>query len=202
VHTNYAQAVAVTGRLSSNDPNLQNIPIRTAEGRRVREAFIAPPGSVIVSADYSQIELRIMAHISGDAGLLKAFAEGMDVHRATASEVFGIDPRRGHERAAPLRQDDQLRPDLRHGRVRPGVQQPGHRAQGAARLHRALLRSATRREALHGRDQGLGQARRATSRRCSAAASTCPRSTAATARARPAPSARPSTRRCRARRPT
>ena len=90
VHTNYAQAVAVTGRLSSNDPNLQNIPIRTAEGRRVREAFIAPPGHVILSADYSQIELRIMAHISEDPGLLKAFAEGLDVHRATASEVFGV----------------------------------------------------------------------------------------------------------------
>jgi DNA polymerase-1 len=89
VHTNYAQAVAVTGRLSSNDPNLQNIPIRTPEGRRIREAFVAPPGSVIVSADYSQIELRIMAHISGDEGLTRAFAEGADVHRATASEVFG-----------------------------------------------------------------------------------------------------------------
>ena len=89
VHTNYAQAVAVTGRLSSNDPNLQNIPIRTPEGRRVREAFIPPPGHSILSADYSQIELRIMAHMSGDPGLLKAFAEGLDVHRATASEVFG-----------------------------------------------------------------------------------------------------------------
>jgi DNA polymerase I len=89
VHTNYAQAVAVTGRLSSNDPNLQNIPIRTAEGRRVREAFVAPPGHRIVSADYSQIELRIMAHISGDPGMQKAFAEGVDIHRATASEVFG-----------------------------------------------------------------------------------------------------------------
>ncbi len=92
VHTNYAQAVAVTGRLASNDPNLQNIPIRTPEGRRVREAFIAPPGCAILSADYSQIELRIMAHISEDPGLLKAFADGMDVHRATASEVFGIPP--------------------------------------------------------------------------------------------------------------
>ncbi|MDO9314303.1 MAG: DNA polymerase I [Burkholderiaceae bacterium] len=92
VHTNYAQAVAVTGRLASNEPNLQNIPIRTAEGRKVREAFIAPPGHVILSADYSQIELRIMAHISEDPGLLKAFADGMDVHRATASEVFGIEP--------------------------------------------------------------------------------------------------------------
>jgi DNA polymerase-1 len=90
VHTNYAQAVAVTGRLSSNDPNLQNIPIRTAEGRRVREAFIAPPGHVLMSADYSQIELRIMAHLSEDPALLRAFAEGIDVHKATASEVFGV----------------------------------------------------------------------------------------------------------------
>ena len=90
VHTNYAQAVAVTGRLSSNDPNLQNIPVRTAEGRRIREAFIAPEGASILSADYSQIELRIMAHISADAGLLAAFGDGVDVHRATASEVFGV----------------------------------------------------------------------------------------------------------------
>ena len=90
VHTHYAQAVAVTGRLSSNDPNLQNIPIRTAEGRRVREAFVAAPGCVIASSDYSQIELRIMAHISGDESLLKAFNAGLDVHRATASEVFGV----------------------------------------------------------------------------------------------------------------
>ncbi|MDO8888059.1 MAG: DNA polymerase, partial [Hydrogenophaga sp.] len=91
VHTHYAQAVAVTGRLSSNDPNLQNIPIRTPEGRRVREAFVAPAGHVIASADYSQIELRIMAHISGDEALLRAFHEGIDVHRATAAEVFGVD---------------------------------------------------------------------------------------------------------------
>ncbi len=92
VHTNYAQAVAVTGRLASNDPNLQNIPVRTAEGRRIREAFIAPPGHKIVSADYSQIELRIMAHISGDESLLRAFSQGEDIHRATASEVFGVTP--------------------------------------------------------------------------------------------------------------
>jgi DNA polymerase-1 len=90
VHTSYGQAVAVTGRLSSSEPNLQNIPIRTPEGRRIREAFIAPPGAKIVSADYSQIELRIMAHISGDEGLLAAFAAGEDIHRATAAEVFGV----------------------------------------------------------------------------------------------------------------
>ena len=92
VHTNYAQAVAVTGRLSSTEPNLQNIPIRTAEGRRIREAFIAAPGKVIISADYSQIELRIMAHLSEDEAMLRAFAEGEDIHRATASEIFAVAP--------------------------------------------------------------------------------------------------------------
>ena len=90
VHTSYSQAVAITGRLASSDPNLQNIPVRTAEGRRIREAFIAPKGSHIVSADYSQIELRIMAHLSQDEGLLSAFARGEDIHRATAAEIFGI----------------------------------------------------------------------------------------------------------------
>jgi DNA polymerase-1 len=90
VHTSYSQAVAVTGRLASSDPNLQNIPVRTAEGRRIREAFIAPQGSRIVSADYSQIELRIMAHLSGDAGLLQAFANNEDIHRATAAEIFMV----------------------------------------------------------------------------------------------------------------
>jgi DNA polymerase-1 len=92
VHTSYSQAVAVTGRLASSDPNLQNIPIRSVEGRRIREAFIAPPGSCIVAADYSQIELRIMAHLSGDAGLLAAFANNEDVHRATAAEIFMATP--------------------------------------------------------------------------------------------------------------
>ncbi|MGI4985178.1 MAG: DNA polymerase I [Janthinobacterium lividum] len=92
VHTNYAQAVAVTGRLASNEPNLQNIPVRTAEGRRIREAFVAAPGTRLISADYSQIELRIMAHISEDEGLLKAFAQEEDIHRATAGEIFGVAP--------------------------------------------------------------------------------------------------------------
>ncbi|MCK6387707.1 MAG: DNA polymerase I [Zoogloea sp.] len=92
VHTSFSQAVAVTGRLASSEPNLQNIPIRTPEGRRIRAAFIAPAGHRIVSADYSQIELRIMAHLSGDAGLTGAFARGEDVHRATAGEIFGVTP--------------------------------------------------------------------------------------------------------------
>jgi len=92
IHTSYHQAVAATGRLSSSDPNLQNIPIRSEEGRKIRQAFIAPESKKIVAADYSQIELRIMAHLSADAGLLKAFTEGLDVHRATAAEVFGVAP--------------------------------------------------------------------------------------------------------------
>ena len=91
VHTSYHQAVAATGRLSSSNPNLQNIPIRTSQGRKIRKAFIAPPGNLILAADYSQIELRIMAHLSGDKGLLKAFHDGVDIHRATAGEVFAED---------------------------------------------------------------------------------------------------------------
>ncbi len=92
VHTSYHQAVTATGRLSSSDPNLQNIPVRTPEGRRIRQAFVADPGYKLLSADYSQIELRIMAHLSGDPGLQHAFAEGVDIHRATAAEVFAVDP--------------------------------------------------------------------------------------------------------------
>ena len=91
LHTSYHQAVAATGRLSSTDPNLQNIPIRTEAGRKVRKAFVAPPGCKLLAADYSQIELRIMAHLSRDPGLTTAFAEGLDIHRATAAEVFGVD---------------------------------------------------------------------------------------------------------------
>ena len=103
IHTHYHQAVAATGRLSSADPNLQNIPIRTAEGRRIRKAFVAPEGHVLLAADYSQIELRIMAHLSSDSGLLEAFSKGLDVHRATAAEVFGCEPDQvedGQRRAA------------------------------------------------------------------------------------------------------
>ncbi len=102
VHTSYHQAVAATGRLSSSDPNLQNIPVRSEEGRAIRTAFIAPPGWVIVSADYSQIELRIMAHLSADTGLRAAFRRGEDIHRATAAEVFGTPPRNvsGEQRRA------------------------------------------------------------------------------------------------------
>jgi DNA polymerase-1 len=92
VHTSFRQTVAATGRLSSSDPNLQNIPIRTAAGREIRRAFIAPPGLRLVVADYSQIELRILAHLSGDEALIAAFAEGLDIHRATAARIFGVSP--------------------------------------------------------------------------------------------------------------
>ena len=143
IHTNYSQAVAATGRLSSVDPNLQNIPIRRPEGRRIRQAFIAPEGCVLLAADYSQIELRIMAHLSGDEGLRAAFAEDRDVHRATAAEVFGVGAGRGHRRPAPHRQGDQLRAHLRHVAVRPGAQ-PRHRTRRRAAVRRALLRSAIR----------------------------------------------------------
>ena len=90
VHTHYNQAVTSTGRLSSNNPNLQNIPVRTEEGRRIRQAFIAPEGKVIVAADYSQVELRIMAHASKDQGMIQAFEQGLDIHQSTAAEVFGV----------------------------------------------------------------------------------------------------------------
>ena len=90
VHTSYHQAVTATGRLSSSDPNLQNIPIRNEEGRRIRQAFIAREGFTVVAADYSQIELRIMAHLSQDQGLINAFTQGKDIHRSTAAEIFGV----------------------------------------------------------------------------------------------------------------
>ena len=119
VHTSYAQAVAVTGRLASSDPNLQNIPVRTAEGRRIRAAFIAPPGGHIVSADYSQIELRIMAHLSDDARLLEAFAAGRRRAPRHRRRSLRRDADRSRRRPAPHRQGHQLRIDLRHERLRP-----------------------------------------------------------------------------------
>ncbi len=151
VHTSYHQAVAVTGRLSSSDPNLQNIPIRTAEGRRIRQAFIAPKGHVLLAADYSQIELRIMAHLSGDESLRRAFAEEGDIHRATAAEVFDGRARQGDERPAPRRKGDQFRFDLRHVGLRPRA--PARdRASRRAGLRRPLLRPLSRCPRVHGPD--------------------------------------------------
>ena len=149
IHTSYAQAVAATGRLSSVDPNLQNIPVRRPEGRRIRQAFIAPPGWVLLAADYSQIELRIMAHLSGDESLRAAFAADRDVHQATAAEVFGVELDGGDRRSAPHGEGHQLRPDLRHVAVRPGAQSR-HRARRGAAVRRALFPALPGREALHG----------------------------------------------------
>ena len=148
VHTCYAQAVAVTGRLSSSDPNLQNIPIRTVEGRRIREAFVADRGCHIVSADYSQIELRIMAHISRDESLLKSFAEGEDIHRATAAEVFGIPAAELTTEQRRYAKGDQLRPDLRHVGFR-AFAPVEHRALGGGAVHGPLFRALSRRRRVH-----------------------------------------------------
>ena len=156
VHTSYHQAVAATGRLSSQDPNLQNIPIRTAEGRRIRQAFVAPEGHVLLAADYSQIELRIMAHLSGDEGLLRAFAERSRHPPGDRRRSFRRAARGGHGGPAPLRQGHQLRPHLRHERVRPR-QAARHSAQCGAGVHRPVLRALSGREALHGRDARAGQ---------------------------------------------
>ncbi len=201
VHTNYAQAVAVTGRLSSNDPNLQNIPIRTPEGRRVREAFIAPPGHAILSADYSQIELRIMAHISEDPALLRAFADGVDVHRATASEVFGVpvDQVSSEQR----RYAKVINFGLIYGMGAFGLASNLGIEQKAAKdyIERYFARFAgVKRYMDETRVRGQGEGLRRDA--CSAGACGCPRSTRAMARAAAAPSARRSTRRCRALRPT
>jgi DNA polymerase-1 len=143
------------GRLASNDPNLQNIPIRTAEGRRIRESFVAPPGSTIVSADYSQVELRIMAHISQDASLLKAFASAEDIHRATAGEIFGMAPAEvgGEQR----RYAKVINFGLIYGMSAFGLARPArHRAHRGAAVHGALLRPLSGGEALHGRHARAG----------------------------------------------
>jgi len=171
IHTNYAQAVAATGRLSSVDPNLQNIPVRRPEGRRIRQAFIAPPGYLLLAADYSQIELRIMAHLSGDEGLRAAFAEDRDVHRATAAEVFGVSPEAvtaDHRRTAKV-----INFGLIYGMSPFGLARNLGIERGAAQqyVERYFQRYPGVKRFM---DETRAQARRSgTSRRCSAGGSTC-----------------------------
>ena len=201
VHTTFSQATAVTGRLASTDPNLQNIPVRTAEGRRIREAFIAPPGSVLVSADYSQIELRIMAHLSEDPALLRAFHEGTDIHRATAADIFGVPP--AEVTADQRRYIKAVNFGLIYGMSAFGLAQQLGIERGAAQqfidkyfqhypgvaaVHatdaRARARAGLRRDGVRAQAVAARHSRRRAGR------------------VAPAPNARRSTRRCRARRPT
>ena len=150
VHTTFDQTGSVTGRLSSLDPNLQNIPIRTEAGRRIRRAFIAPKGKVLVSADYSQIDLRVLAHESQDATLMESFEKGEDIHLRTAAEIFHIKPEDDHGRPAPRGQGHQLRHRVRPDRLRP-VQPTRHLPAGSLGLHQELPRALSRRVGLGGR---------------------------------------------------
>ncbi len=154
VHTSFALASTTTGRLSSSDPNLQNIPVRTEEGRKLRTCFIAEPGHVIVSADYSQIELRLLAHIGDIPQLKEAFRKGQDIHAMTASEMFGVPIEGMDPRRAPPRQGDQLRHRLRHLGLRP-VQPARHPPGRGRRLHPHLFRALPRHPRLHGPHPGL-----------------------------------------------
>ena len=150
VHTSFQMAITSTGRLSSNDPNLQNIPIRTEEGGRIRRAFIAAPGHVLVSADYSQIELRLLAHVAGIPALKEAFAEGQDIHARTASEVFGV-PMQGMD-SATRRRAKAINFGIIYGISAFGLGPPArHPAGRGAQLHRRLFRALPGHPRLHGK---------------------------------------------------
>ena len=172
VHTCFNQAVAATGRLSSSDPNLQNIPIRTELGREIRRAFIAAPGHVLISADYSQIELRVLAHLAGEAALIEAFRSGEDIHDRTALQLFGARQRPDPPRAAQPLEDGQLRGALRKDAVHA---RQGHQrdAGSGAGVHRRVLHRLSARPGLHRPARSKRRGAPASSRRCSAGAGWC-----------------------------
>ena len=180
VHTTFNQAVAATGRLSSSDPNLQNIPIRTPLGREIRAAFVAEPGHALISADYSQIELRVLAHLSGDAALMEAFRQGVDIHDRTAERVFGSTSGLDAHELRAAREDHQLRAALRKDRLHAGE---GHRRlpAGRAGVHRRLLRRLPGRARLHRPDPRRGARPRASCGPSPAGAAWCRSSRARTA---------------------
>ena len=158
VHATFKQTDTTTGRISSSDPNLQNIPVRTADGREFRRAFVADDGSGLLTADYSQIELRVLADLAEDPGLIDAFDRGVDIHTATAAKVFHRGGR-GDGRRSAVRQGRQLRPRVRDGGVRPRAAH-GRPDRGSARHPRRLLRGVPERRGVHVRDGRRGEAAR------------------------------------------
>ena len=185
IHTTFNQVTAATGRLSSTNPNLQNIPIRSEVGRPVRSCFVAAPGNRLLSCDYNQVELRVLAHVAGEDVLREIFASGEDVHAATAAGIVGADPERDHPRRALEGEDGQLRDRLRPLGLRVG-RPPQHRARGGRHLHRALLRALPCRQAIHRRDD---RDRRAAGLRADADGA-APQHRRAALRPAPAPAAR------------
>ena len=201
VHTSYALAATTTGRLSSSEPNLQNIPVRTAEGRKIRTAFIADKGNKLISADYSQIELRILAHVAEIPQLRQAFADGVDIHAMTASEMFSV-PVEGMP-SEVRRRAKAINFGIIYGISAFGLSnQLSIPREEASRLHQALFRALSRHPRLHRGDARTSPARTAMSRRSSGGASTIPRSARPTRRSAPSTNAPRPMRACRARPPT